>query len=431
MVCSVYASLENLGYGSSEIERALLACKSQGIQPDTDWCRYYLAQITVKTTTNITKMNHTHNRLHHTAPNHDLSSTTTAPNGPMHHHQHRPHRPHRDRRRSPRRHGPSTSPSSSSMPSSTSSPAVPSSSSSSAAPHDASGPPPDDPLQHTQTHSASMVTTTDSTHHLEEDPPPPSPPLPDGNALSDLSDLNPFIFCELKCDGFMLNGHQTERSEAVLQILTKIYDLFFDFLYESQLSVHRHSAHSPTNGFRGRLSPKMVRSLLSERNVKDGAIDGAAARKWAAILGLDSLSGTALGRDQLNVVLRLLSMHQHGVAESFWSFVDPQVSIVPLPAMPMPPGFVSFLEQRYPDWAVVAKDGALSDLPSNSTLQSTQYAMGPPGKLSMDHRMSLDTMYEDKEVLRGQNMDSLVVLNVVGHGFALCFGTVSASSSMH
>lgn len=359
----------------NDIERALLACKSQGLQPNTDWCRYYITQITkkprpLKRATDISITNTT-------------TGTMTAE--PSSNHQ----RPTKRNR--------------SSVGSTTSTPRCSSS---------FSGPPLRGSLSANPggSRSTRLLSGTKSMN--------PQPHFR-GQALTDLSDLNPVIFCNLKCDGIILNGHDTERSETVLQILCKIYDLFFDFLYESQLAIHRQTDHNPTtNGFGGRLCTEMVDSLLSERNIPNKV-----ASKWAAILGIKSLSDCTLSRDQLNMVLRLLSMHQNGVAESMWNRLDAQTSIVPLPSMPMPSGFVSFLENRYPNWSLLrgsyrtpkrgsnrgSNQGSHPTLrgttTSDSTQHSNQYALGPP-----DHqRMSLDTIYHHDEPSKDIALNSLVL----------------------
>ena len=193
-----------------------------------------------------------------------------------------------------------------------------------------------------------------------------------------LSDMNDIIFGDSKCDRFG-NVHHNGQSELILEILNKIYDLLFDFFYEQQLESSNQRTKR-NSGYSGRLSPNIIESILS-----DLIIEQSAYYKFASILKMDSLFTSEYSRNDFNILFRLISMYQSGVNESFMSISDYQMSIVQLPDIKIPHGFINYLNKFCPNWSspemksskqIIINRSIPSKTASKSTQISNQYDLG-------------------------------------------------------
>ena len=211
-----------------------------------------------------------------------------------------------------------------------------------------------------------------------------------------LLDLNEIICNDLKCDDFVLNGLKNERSEFILEVINRIYDLLFDFLYEAQLKIieikHKHN-----HGFGGKLSSDILSPIFSEIDLNKEGLS-----KIANVLNVENILNTNYNRDQFNLLFRLISMHQNNINESFMSYMDYQTSIVKLPNISIPNGFLTYLQNRFPNWN---KRKFHANLSQTSTQVSNQYDLGPPkskkqsANNSQQISVALHTMYEGKEYI--------------------------------
>ena len=248
-----------------------------------------------------------------------------------------------------------------------------------------------------------------------------------------LSDMNEIIFSsEMKINAFELNGHKNERSELILEIINKIYDLLFDYLYETQLrnspknkNKNKNKKHNKNNknksdkGFGGKLSSIFINKIISDSSIiNNNNID--ILTKFSSILNIDSLFNNDYNRQEFNILFRLISMYQNNINEKYMSFLDPTMSIVILPTIKIPNGFLKYLQNRYPNWnkLIISKSKKSnnnnknnnnkhqkihsSTISATSTQISNQYDLGPPKSKNNKHNnqdvsLALDTMYEDKE----------------------------------
>eukprot|EP01084_Bolivina_argentea_P035819 66340_1 len=260
----VYIELEKLGFNSSDIEQSLIACQSQGLLYNLDWCCYYLAHLKDKIQM-------------------DRNTNTYNCN----------------------------------------------------------------PTPHAE--------TIDNTH-------------------MNLSDLNETIFSELQLSssGFILNGHASERHKRILERINKIYDILFDYLYETQRQMARQRRVS---GVGGRLSKYVMRNMVFSQVILDDTM----ANTFCSILKLPSSCNILkidYGRDEFNLLLRLLCAQQECDDEMdesvVASVIDYKQNIVKLPHLHIPTDFIHYLSHRN-----AFKPQQQLSL-SSATQLSLQYALGPP-----------------------------------------------------
>merc|ERR1719242_1848022 len=116
----------------------------------------------------------------------------------------------------------------------------------------------------------------------------------------------------------------------------------------------------------------MIESILS-----DLIIEQSVYYKFASILKMDSLFIADYTRNQFNLLFRLISMYQNSVNDSFMSMLDYQMSIVQLPDIKIPNGFIQYLNKFCPNWSTKVKSKQIIiSRSSKSTQISNQYGLG-------------------------------------------------------